>query len=97
MVVGLAWRLCGGRGADVRVAVIAGASGSLVDSVLGATLQALYRCDACGASTEEPRHKASGQPARLVRGYAWITNDTVNALATLTGAAVGSLATRPKT
>jgi uncharacterized protein (TIGR00297 family) len=97
VVVGVAWWLCGGRGADVRVAVIAGASGSLVDSVVGATLQALYRCEACGAPTEQPRHTSCDQPARLVRGYAWITNDTVNALATLTGAAVGSLATRPKT
>ena len=94
LVVGLAWWLAGGRGAGVRVALVAGASGSLVDSVLGATLQALYRCQACGAATEEPRHTRCAQPAGLVRGHVWITNDTVNAVATLTGAAVASLVSR---
>ena len=91
LVVGSAWSLFGGGGAGVRVALVAGACGSLVDSVLGATVQALYRCPACGAASEAPHHTACDRPGRLVRGRAWITNDTVNALATLSGAAVASL------
>ena len=91
VVVGLAWSVFGGHGAGVPEALIAGASGSLVDSVLGGTLQALYRCEACGAVSEEPHHRSCGQPARLVRGHLWITNDTVNALATLAGATIASV------
>ena len=89
LVVGMAWQSFGGGGRAVVRAVAAGLCGSLMDSLLGATLQALYRCEACGAATEAPHHAACHQAARLVRGRCWMTNDTVNALATLTGAAVG--------
>jgi uncharacterized protein (TIGR00297 family) len=85
--VGLAWTLAGGGRAGLPIALIAGLCGSLVDSLLGATLQALYWCPTCAVHTEEPAHPACGEPAQLVRGYAWVTNDTVNALATLAGAA----------
>ena len=91
LVVGGAWSLFGGGGAGLRLALVAGACGSLVDSVLGATVQARYQCQACGAASEAPRHTACDRPARLVRGRAWLTNDTVNALATLSGAAAGTL------
>jgi uncharacterized protein (TIGR00297 family) len=89
LVVGLAWDVFSGGGRAILRAAVAGLCGSLTDSLLGATLQALYRCEACGATTEAPRHAACAQPARLVRGQPWMTNDTVNALATLSGAAVG--------
>jgi uncharacterized protein (TIGR00297 family) len=89
LVVGLAWQSFGGGGRAIVRAAAAGLCGSLMDSLLGATLQALYRCEACGAGTEAPHHAACQQPARLVQGWPWMTNDTVNALATLTGAAMG--------
>jgi uncharacterized protein (TIGR00297 family) len=63
----------------------AGIMGGIADSVLGATLQARYRCPACGATLEKPHH-GCGQPAILVRGIAWLNNDTVNLAATLVGA-----------
>ena len=91
LVVGLAWLLLGGDRRGMPVAAVAGACGSLVDSWLGATAQALYRCRRCGMSTEEARHRKCGQPTELVRGQAWITNDAVNAISTLTGAAIGGL------
>jgi uncharacterized protein (TIGR00297 family) len=88
--VGAAWSLLGGGWRGLQVAVVAGMCGSLTDSVLGATLQALYRCPICDALTEEPRHRQCGQPAELVRGQSWATNDTINALSTLAGALIGA-------
>jgi uncharacterized protein (TIGR00297 family) len=88
--VGLAWSLAGGGRQGIPLALAAGLSGSLVDSWLGATVQALYRCMRCDALTEEPVHRQCGRPAWLVRGQPWITNDTVNGLSTLAGALVGA-------
>lgn len=72
---------------------LAGFTGSLIDSLLGATVQAVYRCPVCGALGESAVHHDHG-PATPVRGFAWVTNDTVNALSTLTAAllAAGALA-----
>ncbi|HEU5316419.1 MAG TPA: DUF92 domain-containing protein [Chloroflexota bacterium] len=90
--VGAAWGIPSGRmRAAVRAAVTAGTLGALTDSVLGATLQAGYWCDACGEPTETRTHVRCGGEARRVRGLAWIDNDAVNALATLCGAALGAL------
>ncbi len=55
---------------------------SLVDSLLGATLQSQYRCPECGRLTEKIIHCA-GHPGSLVQGKHWINNDVVNFLATV--------------
>jgi uncharacterized protein (TIGR00297 family) len=67
-----------------------GLAGAFADSLLGATLQARYRCPACGAVGETRRH-GCGATGVLVSGLAWMTNDTVNLAATLVGAAVAVL------
>ena len=72
---------------------LAGLAGSLADSVLGATLQAVYVCQGCGQRTEDRRH-AHGTAASaltLVRGVPLVTNDTVNLSAALVGALTAGL------
>lgn len=71
------------------IAVIAGTSGSLVDSLLGATVQAGYHCPTCQRDSESETHHC-GTVAARVRGLAWFDNDLVNAVATLFGAAVAA-------
>lgn len=68
----------------------AGVAGGLADSLLGATLQARFRCPACGEDGETSRCPC-GAPATPVAGLPWLTNDVVNLACTLVGAAVGTL------
>jgi uncharacterized protein (TIGR00297 family) len=70
-------------------ALIAGWLGSVVDSLLGATLQALYYCASDDKYTEKPVHSC-GRPAILTRGFGWLDNDGVNFLASLAGAILGA-------
>lgn len=76
----LVWKL---NAAEFVVVAWAGFLGSLFDSVLGASVQALYRDPLTGKSTEKPR---TGDRANaLIRGFAWVNNDVVNFLASLAG------------
>jgi uncharacterized protein (TIGR00297 family) len=88
LLVGLSQLPFGGSRRTLRTAVSAGLGGSVVDSLLGATLQAGYTCRECNVLIEEPRHQFCGSPAELERGLAWMTNDSVNALATLAGGCI---------
>ena len=63
------------------------APGSLVDSLLGATLQARRWCARCSVSTEQMTH-ACGETTDLAGGLRWLDNDGVNLVSTLAGAAV---------
>jgi uncharacterized protein (TIGR00297 family) len=66
--------------------LLAGILGSLVDSLLGATLQAIYYCPSCKKETEKtPRH-GCGIETILIRGKKWMNNDVVNVLCTLSSA-----------
>jgi uncharacterized protein (TIGR00297 family) len=71
----------------------AGLAGALADSVLGATLQAVYVCQGCGQRTEDRRHAhGTAAPAlTLVRGLPLVTNDMVNLCASLVGALTAGL------
>ena len=67
---------------------LGGFAGALVDSVLGATVQAQY--EGGGAVLTELKANEAGRPNRLVRGLAFVNNDVVNFLscAAVTAAAV---------
>jgi uncharacterized protein (TIGR00297 family) len=74
------WRL---NAAEFVVVAWAGFLGSLLDSLLGASVQALYRDPLTGKATEHPgpadyRHA-------LIRGFRWVNNDVVNFLASVGG------------
>ncbi len=66
-------------GAIVAVITAGGFLGSVVDSVLGATVQAQY-WDALRQRHTERRNDAGGKPNRLVKGFHFVTNDLVNSL-----------------
>ena len=68
------------------VVAAAGLIGSLVDSVLGATVQAIYFCPKDQKETEQhPRHNC-GTETIQVRGWYWLDNDSVNIACSIAGA-----------
>ncbi len=69
------------------IGLISGLAGSLFDSFLGATVQAMYYCPVCEKETERRIHNCGTQTIPL-RGIAWVNNDVVNFLATAFGAGV---------
>ncbi|MCL6456749.1 MAG: DUF92 domain-containing protein [Gorillibacterium sp.] len=70
----------------VLSAAIGGTIGAFVDSLLGATLQRMYRCTVCGSVVERQQH--CGKPTEFVRGIRWMNNDAVNIISSLFGAVV---------
>jgi uncharacterized protein (TIGR00297 family) len=78
------------EGAALLLAATAGGvGGSLFDSLLGATAQAIYWCDTCGKETERRVH-GCGTRTRQLRGTRWLGNDMVNFLASAIGALVAA-------
>jgi uncharacterized protein (TIGR00297 family) len=74
----------------IPVAIVGGLAGSFFDSLLGATAQAIYYCDACREETESTIHRCGAQ-TRQIRGYRWLNNDRVNLLSSVVGGLVAAL------
>jgi len=73
------------------VGAAAGLAGSLLDSWLGATVQAIYFCATCGKETERHPAHTCGSPTRPARGWRWLDNDWVNFISSAAGAAGAAL------
>ena len=75
--------------ASLEIILIAGLLGSLFDSFMGATVQAIYRCPQCDKETEKhPLHTCGSQTVQI-RGWSWLNNDMVNLGCALMGAVIG--------
>jgi uncharacterized protein (TIGR00297 family) len=79
--------------APLRSIVAGGIAGATLDSLLGASLQALRWCPHCACECETLRHSCGTQTV-LRRGASWLENDGVNFAATLCGALVAAAAAR---
>lgn len=76
-----------GSSAEVAgIIILAGLAGSLIDSLIGGTIQARFTCPSCGKSTENKIH--CGVATNFHSGISWIDNDLVNLLCTMSGAGV---------
>lgn len=74
----------------VLVASVAGLAGSSFDSLLGATVQAIYY-DLRRHKETEKRYALDGQPNVHRRGWRWLGNDQVNLFSSFVGSAAAIL------
>lgn len=81
---GVAWIANEDRLQTFAAVTFGGMAGSFLDSLLGSTVQANYKCPVCGKTTEKARH--CGISSTCVRGSSIVNNDLVNSLSTVLGA-----------
>lgn len=69
----------------LAAALVGGLAGSLADSLLGATVQAIYQSP---TGETERRIARAGTPNPALRGWRWMNNDLVNLLSSAVGGLV---------
>jgi len=94
-VIGLSGLLLSPVGAGIAgqaalAGLVGGLTGSITDSLMGATIQARSRCQACNRLTERRKH-CDGVDTVHVGGWRIIDNDVVNAVSGLIGAGVAAV------
>jgi len=85
VAIGIGW-----PGNVATAAAAGGIGGSLIDSVLGATLQRRRWCTMCNVGTERAVHDC-GSPTVPAGGIPWLGNDLVNLCCSAAGALLGYL------
>lgn len=71
---------------------LSGLLGSLFDSLLGSTVQAIYFCPTDHKETEKHPYHTCGSPTVQIRGWRWLNNDLVNVACSLFGAGISLIA-----
>ncbi len=67
----------------ISLIIAAGFLGTVIDSVLGASVQAKFKCAVCGKGTERTTH--CHEETEHVSGILWLDNDWVNIAGSLSG------------
>jgi uncharacterized protein (TIGR00297 family) len=68
----------------------AGLAGAFFDSLLGATVQAIFYDPIKGKETERKILDQDGNPTAPIRGWRWMNNDAVNFISSIVGALVAT-------
>ncbi len=100
MIGGLAWILevLSSRSINVQwpellmwvlLGLVGGLVGAFTDSVLGASIQVMYKCRACGKEVEVLHH--CDQPTVQIRGWLRMNNDAVNMWSSVVGGIVACI------
>lgn len=76
--------------ATAALLFIFGCFGSIIDTLLGATVQVTYRCEQCQLLTEKTQHCDSKTVYKS--GIRWVNNEVVNAASILLAALIGMIA-----
>ncbi|ERN54815.1 DUF92 domain-containing protein [Alkalihalophilus marmarensis] len=66
---------------------VVGFLGNIIDTLVGASFQVLYKCRECGIETEATEH--CGSQTEYMSGLRWLNNDVVNIACTASGALLG--------
>jgi uncharacterized protein (TIGR00297 family) len=69
--------------------ICSGFIGNTFDSLLGATVQAIFKCQVCGKMTEEKTH--CEQTTIHIKGHHYIDNNVVNFASTILGALTSAM------
>jgi uncharacterized protein (TIGR00297 family) len=83
-------RILGWTPRVANMVALGGIVGAMVDSVVGATIQARRWCDVCERETERLTHDC-GTETRRARGLPWLDNDVVNFLSNAAGGILAAL------
>jgi uncharacterized protein (TIGR00297 family) len=75
----------------IVIILIGGIGGAFFDSLLGATVQAIYTCPTCNKETERYPNHTCGSKTIHIRGWSWLNNDIVNFLCSSVGALLSFL------